>query len=105
MEPQPPIRAPHYFWNDDGPATLASAQFLPGLLSGFARLPPVWNDRAGREIAVSFERQTIQVVRITMSGALPGHTGLSAAPGLWAWATACLGGTWFGRGWIERYDQ
>ena len=105
MEPQPPIRAPHYFWNDDGPATLASAQFLPGLLCDFARLSPVWNDRAGREIAVSFERQTIQVVRITLSGAMPRHIWLSAAPGLWAWATACLGGTWFGRGWIERYDQ
>lgn len=72
------------------------------MLCDFARLSPVWNDRAAREIAVSFKRETIQEARITLSGALPGHIGLSAAPGLWARATACLGGTWFGRGWTER---
>jgi len=51
---------------------------------------------------VSFERETIQEARITLSGALTGHIELSAAPSLWAWATAYLGGAWFGRGWTER---
>jgi hypothetical protein len=96
MEPKPPIRAPHYFWGDDGPAPLASAQFLLGLLCDFARLSPVWNDRAGREIAVSFEREAIQEPRITLSGALTGHIELSVAPGLWVRAEACPGGAWFG---------
>jgi hypothetical protein len=96
----PPIRAPDDFWNDDGPATLASAQFLPGLLCDFVRLSPARNERAGREIAVSFECETIQEACIIRSGALTGRIELSVAPSLWVRAEMYLGGAWFGRGWI-----
>ena len=102
MPPQPPIRAPHFFWDEDGPATLGSAQFLLGLLCDFARLSPIWKDRAGREIAVSVEGETNMEARITLRGALTGHIELSVAPSLWVRADVHLGGAWFGRGWIER---
>jgi hypothetical protein len=106
MTPQPPIRAPHFLWDEDGPATLASAQFLLGLLCDFARLSPIWKDRAGREIAVSVERETNQEARITLRGALTGHIELSVAPSLWVRAEVYLGDAWCGRGWIERcYEE
>lgn len=106
MRPTPPIRAPHYFWDEDGPATLASAEFLLGLLCDFARLSPVWKDRAGRDVAVRVERETGQEARITLSGALEGRIELSVDPSLWVRADLFLNGAWFGRGWIERcYEE
>ena len=106
MEPQPPIRAPHYFWDEDGPATPASARFLLGLLCDFARLSPIWQDRAGREIAVSVEGETEQDACIKLHGALTGHIELSVTPSLWVRADVFLAGAWFGRGWIERcYEE
>ena len=106
MEPCPPIRAPHYFWDEDGPATLGSAQFLLGLLCDFAGLSPIWKDRAGRDIAVSVVRETKQDALITLSGALDGRIELSVAPSLWVRAEVYLGAGWFGRGWIERcYEE
>lgn len=106
MEPSPPIRAPNFFWDEDGPATRSSAEFLLGLLCDFAGLFPIRKDRAGREIAVSIERETKQDALITLSGALEGRIELSVAPSLWVRADMYLGGAWFGRGWIERcYEE
>jgi hypothetical protein len=106
MTPQPPIRPPHFFWDEDGPATLASAQFLLGLLCDFARLSLMWKDRAGGEIAVSVERETNQHAVIALSGALEGRIELSVAPSLWVRADVWLDGAWFGRGWVERcYEE
>ena len=105
MEPCPPIRAPHFFWDEDGPATLASAQFLLGLLCGFARRSTIWLDRAGGEITVFVERETDHAV-FALSGALEGRIELSVAPSLWVRADVWLDGAWFGRGWIERcYEE
>jgi hypothetical protein len=94
MEPSPPIRAPNFFWDEDGPATRSSAEFLLGLLCDFAGLSPIWKDRAGREIAVSVERETKQDALITLSGAFEGRIELSVAPSLWVRADVCLGDTW-----------
>jgi len=106
MTPQPPIRAPHFFWDEDGPATLASAQFLLGLLCDFARRSTIWHDRAGGEIAASVERETNQHAVIALSGALEGRIELSVAPSLWVRADVWLDGAWYGRGWIERcYEE
>ena len=106
MEPCPPIRAPRFFWDEDGPPKLSSAQFLLSLLCDFAGLSPVWKDRAGRDIAVSVERETKQDAMITLSGALEGRIELSVAPSLWVRADVYLAGAWFGRGWIERcYEE
>lgn len=106
MEPTPPVRPPHYFWDEEGPATLGSAQFLLGLLCDFAGLSPVWKDRAGREIVVSVAHETKQDALITLRGALEGRIELSVAPSLWVRAEVYLGGAWFGRGWIERcYEE
>ncbi len=106
MEPIPPIRAPHYCWDEDGAATPGSAQFLLGLLCDFAGFSPVWKDRAGRDIAVSVERETPREALITLGGALEGRIELSIAPSLWVRADVYLSGAWFGRGWIERcYEE
>jgi len=106
MEPIPPIRAPHFFWDEDGPPTQSSAEFLLSLLCGFAGLSPAWNDRAGRDIAVSVTRETKQDALITLRGALEGRIELSVAPSLWVRAEVYLDGKWFGRGWIERcYEE
>lgn len=102
MEPRPPIRAPHFFWDDDGPVTLASAQGLLFLLCSFASLSPVWRDRAGRDIAVNLVRKTNQNALIQFTGAIEGRIELSIAPSFWVRADVYLGDTWFGRGWIER---
>jgi hypothetical protein len=106
MEPIPPIRAPHFFWDEDCPPTRSSAEFLLGLLCDFARRSPIWRDRAGRDIAVSLTRETRQDGLITPSGALEGCIELSVAPSLWVRADVYLGDAWFGRGWIERcYEE
>ncbi len=106
MDPRPPIRAPHYVWDDDGPATLGSAQFLLGMLCDFAGRWPVWRDRAGREVAVSLERETDTEGLIRLGGALEGRIELSVDPSLWVRADVWLGGAWFGRGWVERcYEE
>ena len=106
MEPCPPIRAPHFFWDADGPATLGSAEFLLGLLCDFARLSIIWKDRAGRDVVVSVTQETKQQAIITLGGALEGRIELSVAPSLWVRADLYIGGAWFGRGWIERcYEE
>ncbi len=106
MEPRPPKRAPLYFEDRDGPATLASAQGLLALLCSFARFSPLWRDRDGRDIAVKLEREDAQGALITLSGAINGHIALSIAPGLWVRADFYRDGALFGRGWIERcYEE
>jgi hypothetical protein len=102
MQPRSPIRAPHYFWDGDGPATLASAQFLLGLLCDFARLSPVWKDRAGRDVLVTVEHEARGDARIALGGAFDGHIELVVTPSLWVRADVFLSGAWFARGWIER---
>lgn len=106
MEPRPPIRAPYLVWDNDGPATLASAQALLSLLCRFATLSPIWRDRAGRDIAVNLARETPQDSLIVLSGAISGRIELSIAPSLWVRADFYRGDEWFGRGWIERcYEE
>lgn len=106
MDPRPPLRAPHYVWDDDGPATLGSAQFLLSMLCNFASRWPVWRDRAGRDVMVSLASETKEEARISLDGALSGYIELSVAPSLWVRADVYLGGVWFGRGWIERcYEE
>jgi hypothetical protein len=76
------------------------------LLCGFARLSPIWKDRAGQDVAVSVTRETQQDALITLGGALEGRIELSVAPSLWVRADVYLAGAWFGRGWIERcYEE
>ena len=106
MEPSPPIRAPHFFWDEDGPATLGSSEFLLGLLCDFARLSAIWKDRSERDVFVSVTRETKQEAIIALGGALQGRIELSVGPSLWVRADVYLGGAWFGRGWIERcYEE
>jgi hypothetical protein len=106
MTPCPPVRVPHYVWDDDGPATLSSAQGLLSLLCVFARISPLWRDRAGQDIAVSVERETDHAARITLSGAINGRIEVSIDPSLWVRAEFYRDDTWFGRGWIERcYEE
>lgn len=102
MEPRPPTRAPHFIWDDYGPATLSSAQGLLSLLCDFARFSRTWRDREGREISVTVERETQQDALITLSGAINGRIEFSIAPSLWLRADFYRDGAWFGRGWIER---
>lgn len=106
MEPQPPIRAPYLVWDNDGPATLGSAQALLSLLCGFARFSALWRDRAGRDIAVKLARETAQDALIELTGAIEGRIELSIAPSFWVRADFYRGDVWFGRGWIERcYEE
>jgi hypothetical protein len=106
MEPRPPIRAPQYFSGNDGPPTLASAQWLLIVLCDFARRSPIWCDRAGRSIAVRLERQTEQDALITLSGTFAGRIELSIAPSIWIRADVYRDDAWFARGWIERcYEE
>jgi hypothetical protein len=106
MEPRPPIRAPHFVWDDDGPATRGSAQELLSMLCSFARVSPVWLDRSGREIAVTLAHETNQEALITLNGAIEGRLELSIAPSLWVRADFYRDDVWFGRGWIERcYEE
>lgn len=85
---------------------MSSAEFLLGLLCDFARLSTIWKDRAGRDIAVSVERETPREALITLGGALEGRIELSIAPSLWVRADVYLSGAWFERGWIERcYEE
>ncbi len=106
MEPRPPVRAPHFVWDDDGPATLASAQGLLFLLCSFASFSPIWRDRAGRDIAVNLVRETTEDALIQFTGAIEGRIELSIAPSFWVRADVYLGDAWFGRGWIERcYEE
>ena len=72
MDPCPPLRAPHFFDDSDGPATLASARWLLSTLCGFARFSGLWRDRAGRNITVQVERETNQDALISLSGAISG---------------------------------
>jgi hypothetical protein len=106
MEPRPPIRAPHLVWDDDGPATLASAQALLSLLCSFARFSPIWRDRAERDIAVNLARESDRGALIVLSGAIDGRIELCIAPSFWVLADFYRGDAWFGRGWIERcYEE
>lgn len=102
MEPRPPTRAPRFIWDDDGPATLSSAEGLLSLLCFFARFQRTWHDRDGRDISVTVEFETQQDARITLSGAINGHIELAIAPSLWLRADFYRDSEWFGRGWIER---
>jgi hypothetical protein len=106
MEPRPPIRAPHLVWDDDGPATLASAEALLSLLCSFAEFSPIWRDRAGRDIAVNLAREIRQDALITLSGAINGRIELCIALSFWVRADFYREDAWFGRGWIERcYEE
>ncbi|WP_353256442.1 hypothetical protein [Hyphomonas sp.] len=98
MLPTAPIRAPHYIWDDDGPAAPASARFLLGLLCGFVRLSPVWKDRAGRGVVVTVERGAQEDACIILGGALEGHI----EPKPLGPADVHPGRAWFGRGWTQR---
>ena len=106
MSPIPPVRAPHFVWDQDGAATLASAQALLALLCSFVRLGPLWRDRSGGEIAVRLVRETEDEALIELDGALRGRIELSIDPSLWVRADVLLGDSWFGRGWVERgYEE
>ena len=106
MTPRPPLRPPLFFWDQDAPATLSSAQGLLSLLCSFARFSPLWRDREGREFSVTVSRETDQQAHITLSGALTGHIDLSIDPSLWVRADFYHNDAWFGRGWIERcYEE
>lgn len=106
MTPSPPIRAPMFFDDGDGPATLASARWLLSVLCQFASFSRLWRDRAGCDIAVKLERETDDGALISFSGAIHGRIELSIAPSLWVRADVYLGDTWFARGWIERcYEE
>lgn len=106
MDPRPPLRAPHFFDDNDGPATLGSAQGLLSLLCQFAEFSAVWLDRTGQEIAVKLERETDHDALITLSGVINGRIELSIAQSLWVRAEFYRDGRWFGRGWIERcYEE
>lgn len=106
MDPRPPVRAPQYFDDNDGPPTLGSAQWLLTVLCDFARRSPVWRDRAGRDVAVKVEGETPQDAIITFSGAISGRIELSIAPSVWVRADVYLDDAWFARGWIERcYEE
>jgi hypothetical protein len=102
MNPRPPIRPPRFIDDGDGPPTLASAQWLVSVLCGFARMAPVWQDRAGREIAVQVAHETDQDAVITLAGAISGRITLSVDPSLWVRADVSRDDGWIGRGWIER---
>ncbi len=106
MDPRPPIRPPHYFDDNDQPATLGSARWLLSSLCGFARSAPLWRDRDGRDIAVQVVRETDQDALITLKGAIDGRIALSIDPSLWVRADVYRGEVWFARGWIERcYEE
>lgn len=106
MQPRPPLRAPHFFDDNDGPATLASARWLLSTLCRFASFSRLWRDRAGRDVAVTLARETEDAALISFSGALDGRIELSIAPSLWVRADVYLGEAWFARGWIERcYEE
>jgi hypothetical protein len=106
MEPRPPIRAPFFFEDNDGAATLSSAQGLLSLLCRFASFSPIWRDRDGLEIAVKLERETQNDALISLTGAINGRIELSIAPSLWVRAELYCDDILFGRGWIERcYEE
>lgn len=106
MTPQPPVRAPHFVWDGDMPATLSSAQGLLSLLCSFARFSLTWRDRVGRHITVTLTHETPQEALIILSGAINGRIALSIDPSHWVRADVYRDDVWFGRGWIERcYEE